>query len=231
MRLRRMLYVAALIAGSFLWGQPALAAANLQTTLDKLNEAAKNFKSASADFVFDSVVTEPISDHITQEGTVYYQRDGAKFKMAARIEKENDEQNLKIYTYTDGVFKLFQQKIDQITILSKANKFADYIMLGFGASGDQLKSKWDITDLGPETINGVQTEKLELVANDASVRKNLPKVTVWMDLNRAVSLKQVFDEGDGQSRTCTYSNIKVNQPLPASDFTFKTDAKTQTVTQ
>jgi hypothetical protein len=42
-----------------------------------------------------------------------------------------------------------------------------------------------------------------------------------------VSLKQFFDEGQGQSRTCIYSNIKVNQPLPADAFTFKTDSKTQ----
>ena len=85
-------------------------------------------------------------------------------------------------------------------------------MLGFGASGKELAEKWDIKYLGPETMDGVKTEKLELVAKDPTVRKNLPKVTVWMDTERGVSLKQVFDEGQGQSRICTYFNIKVNQP-------------------
>jgi outer membrane lipoprotein-sorting protein len=104
-------------------------------------------------------------------------------------------------------------------------------MLGFGASGKELADKWEITDLGTEAIGGIATEKLELVAKDATVQKNIPKVTIWMDLSRAVSLKQVFDQGHGRSRVNTYTNIKVNQRLPSDAFTFKTDSKTQYVTR
>ena len=93
-------------------------------------------------------------------------------------------------------------------------------MLGFGASGKELAEKWNIKYLGTETIDGVKTDKLELVAKDPDVRKNIPKVTIWIDTARAVSLKQVFDEGEGQSYVCHYTNIKVNQPLPADAFTF-----------
>ena len=73
----------------------------------------------------------------------------------------------------------------------------------------------------------MKTDKLELVAKDPAVCKNLPKVTIWIDPARGVSLKQVFDEGQGQSRDCVYFNIKVNQSLPADAFNFKTDSKTQ----
>ena len=83
----------------------------------------------------------------------------------------------------------------------------------------------------PETLDGVKTEKLELVAKDPAVLKLFPKVTIWVDPERGVSLKQYFDEGQGQSRTCIYSNIKVNQSLPSDAFTFKTDGKTQFVTR
>jgi outer membrane lipoprotein-sorting protein len=64
------------------------------------------------------------------------------------------------------------------------------------------------------------TDKLELVAKDPAVRKNIAKVTVWMDTARAVSLKVIFDEGEGQSWVCHYTNIKVNQPLPGNAFSF-----------
>jgi outer membrane lipoprotein-sorting protein len=99
-------------------------------------------------------------------------------------------------------------------------------MLGFGASGKELQEKWDITYDGPEAVDGVQTAKLELVPKDPAVREKLPKVILWMDTGRAVSLKQYFDEGNGQSRTCHYTNIKLNGPLPKDAFTFKTDSKT-----
>jgi outer membrane lipoprotein-sorting protein len=67
------------------------------------------------------------------------------------------------------------------------------------------------------------------VAKDPDVKKMFPKVTIWVDPARAVSLKQIFDEGQGQSRTCFYFNIKLNSTLPDSDFTIKTDSQTQIV--
>jgi outer membrane lipoprotein-sorting protein len=103
-------------------------------------------------------------------------------------------------------------------------------MLGFGAGGSDLEEKWEIKYLGSDTLlDGaarIKTEKLELVARDPAIRKNLPKVTIWVDADRGVNLKQVFDEGSGQSRVCVYFNVKVNQSLKPSFFTFAPDKPT-----
>jgi outer membrane lipoprotein-sorting protein len=202
---------------------------NLQTTLHQLDMAAENFHSTSAEFEFDTVQTDPIPDKDVQKGTVYYQRKGSAFQMAAHIDQENGKLVPKTYTYSGGIFRLYEKLINQVTTFKSASKFSSYIMLGFGAGGKDLADKWDISDDGQETLDGVKVEKLELVAKDPTVRKNLPRVTIWIDTARAVNLKQVFDEGQGQSRTCLYSNIKVNQALPADAFTFKTDSQTQFV--
>ena len=118
-----------------------------------------------------------------------------------------------------------------MTTYTKANKFESYVMLGFGASGKDLQAKWDITDLGSENLSDgkatIKTEKLELVAKDPEVRKNLTKITIWVDLDRAISLKQELHFGSSNTRIGVYSNIKVNQSLPADAFTFKTNSKTQ----
>ena len=103
---------------------------------------------------------------------------------------------------------------------SQAGKYESYFALGFGAGGKELEEQWTIRYLGKEKIGDIETDKLELVAKDPQVRKNIPKVTVWMDTAHAVSLKLVFDEGEGQSRVCIYSNIEVNQPLPKTAFSF-----------
>ncbi len=208
-------------------GTTAFAAGDLKATLAKLDVAAARFKSTSADFEFDSVLTDPIPDTEVQKGTAYYQRKANSFQMAAHIREVNGRKVPKVYVYSDGKLKLDEPLTNQVTTLSSVSQYEGYLMLGFGASGKDLADKWDITDDGPETINGVNTEKLELLAKDPKVKKNLPKVTIWIDLDRGVSLKQVFDEGQGQSRTCTYSNIKINESLPGDAFTFKTDSKTQ----
>jgi len=143
------------------------------------------------------------------------------------IDDVNGQRVLKtIVCCQGGSVKLYEQKLDQVTTLSKLSQYESYFMLGFGASGRELAEKWDITDEGPETIAGVKTEKLTMVPKDPAVRRNVAKVTLWMDLDRGVSLKQVFDEGEGQSRVCTYSNFRMNQALPGDAFTFKTDKQT-----
>jgi outer membrane lipoprotein-sorting protein len=200
-----------------------------EKVLRKLDIAAANFRSTAADFQFDTVTTDPIPDTEVQKGTVYYERKGSAFQMAAHIREVNGKPVPKVVVVSGGTIKLYEQLIDQVTILSKLSQYESWFMLGFGASGKNLEEKWEIKYLGAETLDGVKTEKLELRPKDPGIRKNLPKVTVWMDTERGISLKQVFDEGPGQYRVSVYFNIKVNQPLPADAFTFKTDGKTQYV--
>jgi outer membrane lipoprotein-sorting protein len=194
--------------------------------LRRLDIAAANFHSTSADFEFDAVETEPIPDKDVQKGTVYYERKGNSFQMAAHIHELNGKIASKVYSYASGVVNLYEKLTNQVTRFSKASQYEGYLMLGFGASGKELEKKWEIKYLGPEVIDGVKTDKLELVAKDPTVRKNIPKVTIWLDTERAVSLKQVFEEGSGQYRVCFYYNFKTNQPLPADAFALKTDKQT-----
>ena len=229
MFLRRKLMVGAALVCFALPGRVVWAADDLQNMLHQLDVAATNFHTTAADFEFDSIQTDPIPDTDIQKGAVYYERKGTSFSMAAHISEVNSKPVPKVYSYSGGRLQLFEPMIDQVTRINKASAYEGYLMLGFGASGKELAEKWDIQYAGAETVGGVKTDKLELIAKDPTVRKNLPKVTIWVDPTRGVSLKQVFDEGQGQSRVCTYSNIKVNLPLPADAFTFKTDSKTQYV--
>jgi outer membrane lipoprotein-sorting protein len=226
----RKFVFAASVALLFLPGRAVLAD-DLQKVLHQLDLAAANFRSTTADFQFDAVMTEPIPDKEIQKGVVYYERKGSSFQMAAHIQQVNGKPVPKVYSYSGGQLRLFEPMIDQVTTITKAGAYGGYVMLGFGASGKELAEKWDIKDLGPETLDNVKTEKLELVAKDPNVRKNLPKVTIWVDPERGVSLKQVFDEGEGQYRVCVFFNIRVNQPLPGDAFTFKTDSNTKQVNQ
>ncbi|MFZ0746305.1 MAG: outer membrane lipoprotein-sorting protein [Terracidiphilus sp.] len=226
--MKRSLVLAASLALLLIASRALFAADDLQSVLRQLDAAAEKFHSTSADVQFDSVETEPIPITDVQKGTVYYERKGGSFRMAAHINEFNGQPVTKVYTFAGGVFRLFEGgNVDQVTTFSKASKFESYLMLGFGASGTQLADKWNITYDGQETVDGVKTDKLELVAKDPTVRKNLPKVTIWIDPSRGVNIKQVFDEGDGQSKTAHYFNIKVNQSLPGDAFKFKTDGKTQ----
>ena len=216
---------ALLLAASMASATPAEEKAK-DEVLRRLDVAATNFHSTSADFEFDAVETDPIPDKDVQKGTVYYVRKGNSFQMAAHIHELNGKIASKVVSYASGVVNLYEKLTNQVTRFSKVSQYESYLMLGFGASGKDLEQKWEIKYLGPETIDGVKTEKLELVAKDAEVRKNLSEVTIWIDPERGVSLKQILNFSPTEYKVCFYFNIKVNQTLPADAFALKTDKQT-----
>jgi outer membrane lipoprotein-sorting protein len=227
----RKLFLAASLALFLLPALTAQAADEKERVLRQLDTAAANFHSTAAEFEFDSVETDPVPDKMVQKGVVYYERKGKAFQMGVHIREVNGKPVPKIYTVSGGAFKLYEPLIDQLTTSTKASKYESYLQMGFGASGKDLAEKWEIKYLGPETLDGVKTEKLELVAKDPEVRKNLSKVTIWVDPERGVSLKQVLSFGATEYKVCVYFNIKVNQPLPADAFTIKTTSHTHNVVQ
>ena len=227
---RKLIFAAAIVL-AIVPARSAFAADDLQTVLRKLDTASANFRSTSADFEFDTVTTVPIYDKDVQKGVVYYKRDANNAQMAAHINEVNGRSVPKVVVGSGGKIKLYEQKVNQVTVLTKFSQYQDWFMLGFGASGKELQQKWDIKYLGSEKIDGINTDKLEMIAKDPAVRKNVLKLTLWMDSERGVSVRQLFDQGQGQTRTCHYTNIKMNQSLPSDAFTFKTDKQTRTITQ
>ena len=224
---KKKILIAGLFAFSFAWTVPPVSAQDLKTVLAKLDTAAANFHSTSADVQVDTVQTDPVPDTEVQKGVVYYQRKGSGMRMGVHFAEDNGKPVPKVLIVADGQFQLFEKMTNQVTRSKKVGKYESYLVLGFGASGKDLEQKFNVKYAGTEAVNGLKAEKLELVAKDPDVLKVIPHITIWIDPARGVSLKQYFDEGQGQSRTCTYSNIKINQALPSDAFSFKTDSKTQ----
>src|ERR1700689_4615749 len=91
--------------------------------LDRLNQAAANFHSTSADFEFDTIETDPIYDKDVQTGKVYYQRSGSSFKMGVHFTEHNGKPSARAYSFVDGGFKLFEAGTDTVTTYAKASKW------------------------------------------------------------------------------------------------------------
>ena len=117
--------------------------------------------------------------------------------------------------------------IDQVTTFSKASKFESYLMLGFGASGKELAEKWDIKYLARRPSTASRPTSWNWWPKILRCARIFPRSPSGSIPRAASASSRYFDEGAGSIRTCHYFNIKVNQPLPADAFTFKTDSKTQ----
>jgi outer membrane lipoprotein-sorting protein len=199
----------------------------LGKVLAQMDTASAKFESSQADFEWDQY-EKVVDEHESQSGTIYFDRKGGGTWMAAHLLKPDE----KVVVYKMGELQFFQPKIDQVTIFAAGvnrMQYESFLTLGFGGSGHDLAANWDITYKGMESVDGIQTARLDMVPKQDSVKKMFDHVTVWIDPSRAISMKQQFFESSGDVRTAAYSRIKYNEKVPASAFTLKTSSKTQIV--
>jgi outer membrane lipoprotein-sorting protein len=193
--------------------------ARLQATLDKLNASSKTFHSAQADFKKD-LYNHFIRDTETQNGQVYFERQRDATQLGILLFGPTGKPE-RIAEYKNGTIRDYNPALKCYdSVHASPGKIETFLTLGFGGSGDDLKKAWQIADLGPETIAGVKTEKLDLVPIDPGAKANVKHVTLWIDLDNDVSLQQIFYLTTGDTQTAHYSKPKLNEKLNTKPFEF-----------
>jgi outer membrane lipoprotein-sorting protein len=202
---------------------------NLQQVLAQMDASTTKFQSTQADISVD-LYTAVVDEHRTQTGTTAFLRAGGATEMSTRILTDNGQAAETDLLYKNGELDMYQPAIKQETIISAGANRGEYdsmLTTGFGAGSKDLNAAWTISFQGMETIDGVQTAKLDLVPKDEKIRDNFSHFTIWVDPSRDISLKQAFFQPSGDSRTVTYSNIRYNKPLSEKTFTLHVASGTQ----
>lgn len=200
---------------------------DLERVLKAMDDAAKNFRPIQANVEWDQY-QKVINETDTEKGKIYFRREGGEVQMAADFV----EPDKKYVVYSGGKVQIYQPKIDQVTVYEAGKHQSDvesFLALGFGASGHDLQKSYLIRYLGTETINGVKTDKLELVPKSVTLRNNIARILLWIDSTRGISVQQQFFEPGNDYRLVKYSDIQVNQKLPESAFKLNTTKKTKVV--
>lgn len=210
---------------------------SLDTVLRKMDAAAASFRSVQADFEWDSY--EKVIDEIDeiQTGTIYFRRSGKEIEMMAVVKMAGSDRTKlkpepKYVLFSKGKIRMYQPKPDQVIERDLGNNRAElesYLVLGFGGSGQDLIKTFDVTYLGPETVDGVATAKLQLVPKSEKVRNTYKQVFLWIDLDKGISVQQQFIQPQGDYRLAKYSSIRINEKIPDDVFKLKTTSKTQTI--
>jgi outer membrane lipoprotein-sorting protein len=223
---------------SFFRGPQAAEAVTLETVLKKMDAVAASFHSTQASFEWDTYakVIDEIDDYET--GVIYYRRNGKDIEMKADVKMAGGsltslKPEPKFVLFTNGVIRIYEPKLEQVTVYDLGKKKADfetYLVLGFGGSGQDLLKSFDVTYAGPETIGGVATAKLQLIPKSESVRNSYNRIFLWIDLEKGISVQQQFFSPQGDYRLTKYTDVVVNgKKIPDDVFKLKTTGKTQTV--
>jgi len=198
---------------------------DLEKILTQMDTMAASFKSAEADFVWDQY-TKVVNETDTQSGKVYFRRSSKETEMAADIIQPAQ----KYVLYQNSTVRVYEPRIDQVTVYNTGKNRADvesFLVLGFGGRGHDLEKSFDVSFQGYEDAGGVRAAKLNLVPKTAKGRNIFDHIVLWIDPARGVSVQQQFVEAQGDYRLAKYSNIKLNQSIPADVFKLKTTGRTK----
>ena len=187
---------------------------NVDDILRLLDREAKEFQSLTAD-IERTKVTVVVDDHSTESGQMEVRRDDKmRIDLTAPVSRTILRDGDHLYVYTPKI-----RRVEEYD-LSKHRALVDqFLLLGFGTSGDSLKASYLITLQGEQTLGAQKVVRLELTPKSPDVRSEISKIDLWLDETTWLpAQQQFFETGSGDYFIIRYTNVSRNVRLPDSQF-------------
>jgi outer membrane lipoprotein-sorting protein len=186
---------------------------SLDATLAALDGQADNFKSLSAN-VERTKVTVVVNDKSTDTGTILVHGDKMLLQMKPPDERTVLRSGDSLFVYTPGL-----KRVEEYNLGKNRALVDEFMLLGFGTKGSQLKESYQVTLAGDPTVDNVKTVELELLPKSQGVKNQFSKIDIWFDPATWLPVQQQFFEtGSGDYSLVHYSNVVKNPQIPDSEF-------------
>jgi outer membrane lipoprotein-sorting protein len=207
-RVSLCLSLLALLGGeSAAWA--AAAAWTEKKLVQHLNDAADRFETLTAKLEYTKV-TVVVDDKSTETGRLYCSKN-----RRILIEMLNPEPKQILFTGNKASIYYPKMGLIQEFNLDKHRALVEqFLLLGFGTSGDQLKDSYLITVLGETQVDRAAVLQVELTPKDQRIRNQIHKIHIWLDLASWIPVQQKFFEVGGDYLTTRYSEVKLNVEIP-----------------
>src|SRR5947208_1041307 len=137
-------------------------AATVPEVLSKIDAAGPKFSGMTAD-VEKADFTKVISDKTTESGTILIRRPKPK-ELQVKIEFTKPEQ--RFVTLRGQKAEMFFPKIKTVQeydLGKQGDMISKVVLVGFGTTGKDLQSNYNVTLVGDETVSGQKTYHLDLI--------------------------------------------------------------------
>jgi outer membrane lipoprotein-sorting protein len=186
----------------------------LEGVLGMMDRSAKDFHTLTAD-IEHIKYTAVVKDTSMETGHIFVRRDE---KMRIEIAKPDPRTILRT---GDSLF-VYNPKINRVEEynLGKNRSMVDqYVRLGFGTKGEDLKKSYLVTVLAEEELDHKKTVVLELTPKSDQVRSQITKIQMWIDEAAWMPIQQKFFEtGSGDYILFHYLNVMKNLKIGESKF-------------
>jgi outer membrane lipoprotein-sorting protein len=195
------------------------AAPTVDEVLAKMDAAAPKFNGMSAS-LSRVTYTSVLDEKSTETGKILLRKRGKDLQVRIDFTKPDP----KIVAFRNRKAEIFLPKLNTVQEydLGKQGDLVDqFLLVGFGTSGRDLKSGYEIKSAGEETIGNQKTWKLELTPTNAKVTDKLRRLELWIDQTGIYPVQQKFLEPSGDYYLFTYSEVKLNPDLSDDDLKLK----------
>jgi outer membrane lipoprotein-sorting protein len=186
----------------------------LESVLKQLDKEAQDFRSLTAD-VERTKVTVVVNDRSTETGQIFVRRDD---KMRIDLKQPDPRTILRdgdhFYIYNPKI-----RRVEEYDLGKKKSLVDQFLLLGFGTPGSELKKSYLVTLQGEEVLDNRKVLLLELTPKAEDVRQQISKIELWIDEANWLPAQQKFYEtGSGDYFIIGYSNIERNVRIADSEF-------------
>jgi outer membrane lipoprotein-sorting protein len=193
-----------------------VAAAALVQAADPLSEvfrgmdtAASHFKGMSAD-IEETVHLEIVDDNNVSNGTIKLKRNKPG---DVRFLVEFQKPDQRAAAYAGNEIHVYNPKtnIEQIyDVSTKKAVIEQAILLGFGATSAEIKSSYDVSYVGAETVGGQAAAHIKLVPKTKEMQAQVKQADLWISDSAGVPIQQKFlTSSSGNYNLFRYSHMKL----------------------
>lgn len=203
--------------------------------LERITQAHGAIKTLTVEFDQEKHFTDTdATEKIKSNGRVYLQ-------MPGRLRCEYDKPDPSVLLFADKEFYQYVESLAQVDKFSyaseeEARERFRMMLLGFGVSGDQVLSSYNVTQ-EPADAKEPGTTVLAFAPVHPEIRKVVKRIVVWFDsekfLPRKVRVEEVSAEegvsGDVTTVTIRPGTFKINPSIPEKKFRAEWPKKTQVI--
>ncbi|MBC7925365.1 MAG: outer membrane lipoprotein carrier protein LolA [Bryobacteraceae bacterium] len=194
-------------------------AATTEDVLSKMDKASSLFNSMKSE-ITRVTYTKVLDEKTTESGTISVRKVGKDLQVYMEVEKPDP----KIFAFRGRKAEIYLPRIKTVQEydVGKQGSLVDqFLLIGFGTTGRDLKASYGVRYGGDETIVGQKAHKLQLTPIDEKLKERLESLTLWMDPSGEYPVQQQFVESSGNYYLFTYSNTKLNPGLTEESLKLK----------
>ena len=197
----------------------AHAADSLDGVFARIDQASKTFKGLAAD-ITNTEYTAITDSKDVHPGTMKLlpAKDGTHVLLSRQDGMELSFNGHKGRSYNPKTNVVDEKDFSQSVV-------SQYMQLGFGTTGAQLKANYDISFAGTEQIGGQQTSHITLIPKSPDIRRDMKQAELWIGEN-GLAVQQKILRPDGDYQLYTYSHTTLGA-MPVKDLEIKARSDTK----